>query len=74
MEKVVDKFTKELAEQLADREVTISLTPAARIYLAEKGYGQGAGRAPARPSDPGRSEAPSSATTYSSETSSTVGT
>src|SRR6185295_2716936 len=46
MEKVVDKFTKELAEQLADREVTISLTPAARAYLAEKGYDKDQGARP----------------------------
>jgi len=46
MERVVDKFTKELAEQLSDREVTVSLTPAARAYLAEKGYDKDQGARP----------------------------
>lgn len=38
IERVVEKFVKELVEQLTERKVTISLTPAARRYLAEKGY------------------------------------
>ncbi len=38
MEQIVDKFIKELADQLAARKVTIALTPAARTLLAEKGY------------------------------------
>jgi ATP-dependent Clp protease ATP-binding subunit ClpA len=38
MGQIVDKFVKELAEQLAERKVTIELAPAARSYLAEKGY------------------------------------
>jgi ATP-dependent Clp protease ATP-binding subunit ClpA len=38
MEKVVDKFVKELDAQLAERNVTISLSPKARAYLAAKGY------------------------------------
>src|SRR4051812_14859359 len=46
MEKVVDKFMKELGEQLAEREVTLSLTPAARTYLAEKGYDKEQGARP----------------------------
>jgi ATP-dependent Clp protease ATP-binding subunit ClpA len=46
MEKVVDKFAKELSDQLADREVTLSLTPAARAYLAEKGYDKDQGARP----------------------------
>jgi ATP-dependent Clp protease ATP-binding subunit ClpA len=46
MELVVDKFMKELSEQLADREVTLSLTPAARSYLAEKGYDKDQGARP----------------------------
>jgi len=46
MEKVVDKFMKELGEQLAEREVTLSLTPAARAYLAEKGYDKEQGARP----------------------------
>jgi ATP-dependent Clp protease ATP-binding subunit ClpA len=35
---VVDKYMLELSGQLADREVTIELTAAARAYLADKGY------------------------------------
>ena len=36
--KVVDKFIIQLEAQLADRGVTISLTDAARDWLAERGY------------------------------------
>jgi ATP-dependent Clp protease ATP-binding subunit ClpA len=43
---VVDKFVKELGEQLADREVTATLTEAARTYLAEKGYDKRFGARP----------------------------
>jgi ATP-dependent Clp protease ATP-binding subunit ClpA len=46
MERVVDKFMKELSEQLAEREVTLSLTSAARAYLAEKGYDKDQGARP----------------------------
>jgi ATP-dependent Clp protease ATP-binding subunit ClpA len=46
MERVVDKFVKELGLQLADREVTLSLTPAARAYLADKGYDKEQGARP----------------------------
>jgi ATP-dependent Clp protease ATP-binding subunit ClpA len=38
MGQIVDKFVAELATQLAERKVTIELLPAARAYLAEKGY------------------------------------
>jgi ATP-dependent Clp protease ATP-binding subunit ClpA len=38
MGQIVDKFMGELAGQLAERKVTIELLPAARTYLAEKGY------------------------------------
>jgi ATP-dependent Clp protease ATP-binding subunit ClpA len=38
MERVVDKFVKELEEQLAERKIVIELQPAARKRLAEKGY------------------------------------
>lgn len=38
IEKVVDKFVHEVVQQLAEKKVTIELTPAARGYLAEKGY------------------------------------
>jgi ATP-dependent Clp protease ATP-binding subunit ClpA len=46
MERVVEKFIGELGEQLAEREVTISLTSAARAYLAEKGYDKDQGARP----------------------------
>ncbi len=36
--RVVDKFIIELEEQLADRDVTIELSQAARAWLADKGY------------------------------------
>ena len=36
--RVVDKFVMQLEAQLADRNVTIELTDAARHWLAEKGY------------------------------------
>ncbi|MDF1721607.1 MAG: ATP-dependent Clp protease ATP-binding subunit ClpA [Minwuia sp.] len=35
---VVDKFVLQLEAQLSDRDVTISLTDAARTWLADKGY------------------------------------
>jgi ATP-dependent Clp protease ATP-binding subunit ClpA len=35
---VVDKFVNEVVQQLAEKNVTIELTPEARGYLAEKGY------------------------------------
>ncbi len=38
MRSIVDKFVRELAEQLAPRGVTIELTGAASEYLAKKGY------------------------------------
>jgi ATP-dependent Clp protease ATP-binding subunit ClpA len=38
MERVVDKFTAEVEEQLIERKVTFELTPAARTWLAKKGY------------------------------------
>jgi len=38
MEKVVDKFITELDLQLMDKKVQIKLEPAARQYLAEKGF------------------------------------
>jgi ATP-dependent Clp protease ATP-binding subunit ClpA len=36
--RVVDKFVLQLEAQLSDRDVTISLTDAARTWLADKGY------------------------------------
>lgn len=38
MERIVDKFIRELSAQLSDRNVTISLEPSARIYLADEGF------------------------------------
>jgi ATP-dependent Clp protease ATP-binding subunit ClpA len=38
VERVVDKFMTELDAQLAAKRVTIELTPAARRWLAERGY------------------------------------
>ncbi len=35
---VVDKFIREIETQLAERKVKIELSPAARAWLAEKGY------------------------------------
>src|SRR5262249_50778998 len=35
---VVDKFVIQLEAQLADRRVTIELTPAARLWIVDKGY------------------------------------
>ncbi|HVH44471.1 MAG TPA: ATP-dependent Clp protease ATP-binding subunit ClpA [Labilithrix sp.] len=38
MGSIVDKFMKELGAQLAERKVSLELTPAARTLLGEKGY------------------------------------
>ena len=38
MARVVDKFVHEVESQLAEKKVEIELTPAARAWLAEKGY------------------------------------
>jgi ATP-dependent Clp protease ATP-binding subunit ClpA len=38
MERIVDKFIAELGKQLSERKVNIDLSPAARGYLAKKGY------------------------------------
>jgi len=46
MSRVVDKFVRELGDQLADRDVTIELTDSARAYLAEKGYDKSNGARP----------------------------
>ena len=46
MERVVDKFILELDAQLAERDVTVSLTDRARLYLAEKGYDKDMGARP----------------------------
>ncbi|WP_051609746.1 ATP-dependent Clp protease ATP-binding subunit ClpA [Terasakiella pusilla] len=44
--KVVDKFIMELEGQLADRGVEFQLTPAARKWLAKKGYDKNYGARP----------------------------
>jgi ATP-dependent Clp protease ATP-binding subunit ClpA len=46
VERVVDKFVSELEAQLAARRVTIELTPAARRWLAERGYDPAFGARP----------------------------
>jgi len=46
MSRVVDKFLRELGDQLADRDVTIELAESARAYLAEKGYDKANGARP----------------------------
>ena len=46
MSRVVDKFIRELGDQLADRDVTIELTESARTYLADKGYDKSNGARP----------------------------
>jgi ATP-dependent Clp protease ATP-binding subunit ClpA len=38
IEKVVDKFIAELSEQLVEKQVTIELTEAARVWLAKNGF------------------------------------
>jgi ATP-dependent Clp protease ATP-binding subunit ClpA len=38
METIVDKFIIQLEEQLSERHIAITLLPAARKYLAKKGY------------------------------------
>ncbi|MEZ4334892.1 MAG: ATP-dependent Clp protease ATP-binding subunit ClpA [Myxococcota bacterium] len=46
MERVVDKFVKELEAQLRERKIQVALTPAARARLAEKGYDRDFGARP----------------------------
>ena len=46
MSRVVDKFVMELEAQLSDRDVTITLTDAAREWLAKKGYDRRFGARP----------------------------
>ncbi|HEX3855195.1 MAG TPA: ATP-dependent Clp protease ATP-binding subunit ClpA, partial [Polyangiaceae bacterium] len=46
MSRVVDKFIRELGDQLSDRDVTIELAESARVYLAEKGYDKSNGARP----------------------------
>jgi ATP-dependent Clp protease ATP-binding subunit ClpA len=44
--RVVDKFIAELQHQLVDKQVALQLTPAARTWLAERGYDQQFGARP----------------------------
>jgi ATP-dependent Clp protease ATP-binding subunit ClpA len=44
--KVVDKFVMRMEEQLADKKVSITLEPAARAWLAERGYDRAMGARP----------------------------
>src|SRR5690606_1166554 len=46
MGQIVDKFIRELGAQLADRKVTISLSPEARAFLATEGYDEQMGARP----------------------------
>jgi ATP-dependent Clp protease ATP-binding subunit ClpA len=46
MDRVVEKFIKELNLQLAEREVSLELSDSARTYLAEKGYDKDNGARP----------------------------
>ena len=46
MGSIVDKAIKELSEQLAEREVTIELTDAARAFFARIGYDRDNGARP----------------------------
>jgi len=48
VEKVVDKMIGELQTQLADKKVTVTLTPAARRWLAREGYDPAYGARPLR--------------------------
>jgi ATP-dependent Clp protease ATP-binding subunit ClpA len=48
VEKVVDKMIAELQGQLAERKVAITLSSAARKYLADKGYDPDYGARPLR--------------------------
>lgn len=46
MERVVDKFLRELEQQLSEQKITLELTPAARRWLAENGYDPAFGARP----------------------------
>jgi ATP-dependent Clp protease ATP-binding subunit ClpA len=46
MEKIVDKFIRELEAQLADRKITLETTPRARTWLGERGYDKVMGARP----------------------------
>ena len=46
MERVVEKFVAEVEGQLREKKVTLALAPAARAWLAEKGYDKDFGARP----------------------------
>ncbi|WP_026853389.1 ATP-dependent Clp protease ATP-binding subunit ClpA [Geothrix fermentans] len=46
MERVADKHLRELEEQLKEKRVSLACTPAARVWLAEKGYDPAFGARP----------------------------
>jgi ATP-dependent Clp protease ATP-binding subunit ClpA len=46
MERIVEKFVRQLADQLAGKKVKIELTDAARAWLADKGYDPAFGARP----------------------------
>jgi ATP-dependent Clp protease ATP-binding subunit ClpA len=46
MHKVVDKFVREVEEQLRERRIQLELAPEARAWLAEKGYSPDFGARP----------------------------
>jgi ATP-dependent Clp protease ATP-binding subunit ClpA len=46
MERVVEKFVVEVESQLREKKVTLALAPAARAWLAEKGYDKNFGARP----------------------------
>ena len=48
VERVVDKMVRELQDQLAERRITIELSPAARTWLAREGYEPAYGARPLR--------------------------
>ncbi len=48
VEKIVDKMTHELQEQLAEKNISIKLTPNARKWLAQEGYEPAYGARPLR--------------------------
>ncbi len=48
IERIVEKFVKELGDQLKEKHVTLTLAPNARVWLAEKGFDPQYGARPMR--------------------------
>jgi len=46
MERIVDKFIREMESQLSEKRVRVDLSPAARLWLAERGYDPAFGARP----------------------------